>query len=229
MNERLGNFFYAFDQIWAGAIPRLFARIYTSGAEHVPLTGPALLLANHISHFDPPVMSLAIPRVIHYMADKPLLEFPIAGPLLALGHAFPIDRKKEIDLSAIKTAITRLKAGHLVGIYPEGGIRFAKTSVLGGAELPIGTAALWQKTKVPVIPMVILGTDQLYAPQKWLTFPRVIMKIGPCLWPDPLDTKEALRDKIVSSWQELYQAINQEHKLLPHELPHSAQERWAGF
>ena len=229
MSDTLGNFFYYFNQAWTCAIPRLVARIHQSGFEHIPKTGPALLLANHISHFDPPLMTMKSPRVIHFMADKPLLEIPVLGPLLHMGHAYPIDRTKPNDLSAIKTTFTRLKAGHIVGIFPERGIRFAQTSVLGGAELPVGTAALWQKADVPVIPMIIIGTDQLYSVKKYLSRPRIFLRVGPALAPDKTATREELRDRIVASWKSLFSSIDQDFHPEPRELPHSAQQRWAGM
>ena len=53
--------------------------------EHVPRTGAALLLCNHISHFDPSYMGVRFPRYIHFMADKPLLEIPILGQAAGVG------------------------------------------------------------------------------------------------------------------------------------------------
>ena len=120
----------------------------------------ALLVSNHISHADPPYMTAKFPRVVHFMADKPLLEIPILGKMMEWGHVFPIDRTKS-DRGALRTAMARLESGNIVAIFPEKGIRHGKTSVLGGAELPIGTASLWKMMDVPVIPMVIIGSDQM--------------------------------------------------------------------
>jgi 1-acyl-sn-glycerol-3-phosphate acyltransferase len=222
----MGHFYYHLAHHLTASLPRFGSRIYRSGFENVPKTGPALLLANHISHFDPPLMALKFPRHIHYMADKPLLEIPILGKLLVKAYAFPIDRTKS-DRAALRTAMERLKAEHIVGIFPEGGIRHGKTSVLGGAELPVGTASLWKMMDVPVIPMVVIGTDQMYVPKNYLRRPRIFMRVGPLLpAPEKEATREALRDQIVAAWRELYDGMIRDYNIRPDELPQSAQKRW---
>src|ERR1700744_1836197 len=126
----MSHFFYHLCHHLTATLPRLGSRRYRDGFEHVPREGPALLLANHISHFDPPLIALSFPRIIHFMADKPLLEIPIFGRMLRRGYVFPIDRTKN-DRAALRTTMERLEEGNIVGIFPERGIRHGKTSVLG--------------------------------------------------------------------------------------------------
>jgi 1-acyl-sn-glycerol-3-phosphate acyltransferase len=222
----MGNFFYYFTQHLFVTLPRLASRIHRDGFELVPKTGPALLLANHISHFDPLLMAVKFPRIIHYMADKPLLEIPVAGKLLERSHVFPIDRTKS-DRGALRTAMARLEAGNVVGIFPEKGIRQGASSVLGGAELPIGTASLWKMMDVPVIPMIIIGPDQLYAWKAFFRRPRVFIRVGPTLPPDKEASREELRDRVVRAWQELFDGMKRDYDIRPEEIPQTAQERWA--
>lgn len=224
----MGDFAYYFYRGLFLNILRPGTRRYFDGAEHVPATGPALLLSNHISHFDPPLLAAKFPRVIHFMADKPLLELPIVGGWLRQSHVFAIDRTKN-DRSALRTAMARLEAGHVVGIFPERGIRHGKTALreMGGeAELPIGTAALWKMMDVPVIPMVILGSDQIYNWKKYFRRPRVFIRIGPMLPPDKKASREDLRDRIAGAWGALYEGMVRDYAIRPEELPKSAQERW---
>jgi 1-acyl-sn-glycerol-3-phosphate acyltransferase len=224
----MGDFGYYFYREVFLSVLRPVTRRYYSGQENVPATGPALLLSNHISHADPPLIAAKFPRVIHFMADKPLLEIPIVGSWLRQSHVFPIDRTKN-DRGAIRTAMARLEAGHIVGIFPERGIRHGKTALreMGGeGELPIGTAALWKMMDVPVIPMVILGSDQIYAWKKAYRRPRVFVRIGPMLPPDKKASREELRDRIARAWGELYDGMVRDYQIGPDELPKSAQERW---
>jgi 1-acyl-sn-glycerol-3-phosphate acyltransferase len=206
---------------------RPVSRFYGSGFENVPKSGAALLLCNHISHFDPPFMGRCFPRCIHFMADKPLLEIPLYGPLLLRAGVFPVDRTKN-DIGALKTAMKLLKDGQVVCIFPEEGIRQEETSVLGGAEMPVGTASLWKKTGVPVIPMVIIGSDQAYAFRKYWRFPRwrVFVRVGKPIPCDPNATREELRDRITAAWRELYDGLMRDYQIRPDELPVTAQERW---
>jgi 1-acyl-sn-glycerol-3-phosphate acyltransferase len=223
----MGEFFYYFCRNLTLFLPWLGSQPRYEGLENVPKTGPGLVLSNHIAHFDPSFMMSKFPRVVHFMADRPLVEIPIFGWMLKQGHVFPIDRTKN-DRGAIKTALARLEAGNLVGIFPEGGIRHGGASVLGGAELPLGTASLWKMADVPVIPMVILGTDQMYAWKNYFRWPqpRIFVRVGRPLPPDRNATREELRDRIVASWRELFEGIKRDHGIRPEEMPQSAQERW---
>jgi 1-acyl-sn-glycerol-3-phosphate acyltransferase len=222
----MGKIVYQISHHLFATIPRLGSRSYRSGFEHVPKTGGALLLPNHISHFDPPLMAIQFPRYIHFMADKPLLSIPVYGKLLKWSYVFPIDRTKN-DRAALRTAMERLKGGNVVCIYPEAGIRHGKTSVLGGAEMPVGTASLWKMMDVPVIPMVIIGTDQMYQWKNYFRRPRIFIRVGPLLPPpDDKATREELRDRIVAAWRDLYDGVIRDYNIQPEELPHSAQYRW---
>ena len=221
----MSNFFYYFCRELYLSVLRPFSRFDYVELDPVPMKGPALLLCNHISHADPPFMARKFPRVIHFMADKPLLEIPVFGKMMRWGHVFPIDRTKN-DRAALKTAMARLEAGHVVAIFPEKGIRHGETSVLGGAELAIGTASLWRMMDVPVIPMIIIGSDQMYALRKWPSRPRICVRVGKALPADRAASKEDLRDRIANAWLEIFETMKRDYHFLPEELPHSAQYRW---
>ena len=223
----MSDAFYLACREFSVGIVRIGARLYCDGMEHVPRTGPALLLSNHISHFDPPCMMAKFPRITHFMADKPLLEIPILGKMLHGCHVFPIDRTKN-DRSALRTAIARVEAGHIVGIFPERGIRHGATATINGAELPIGTASLWRMLNVPVIPMIIIGGDQLYARKNW-RWPRkvrVCVRVGAPLPPDKNASREELRDRIATSWRDIFASMQRDYQFRPEELPQSAHQRW---
>ncbi len=223
----MGQFFYHLTHIVLAGLPRLASRFYQSGYENVPRTGPVLLLANHISHFDPQLLAWGMSREVHYMADKTLLEIPVLGWLMRKAGSFPIDRTKPVDRASLRIAMDKLKAGDIVGIFPEGGIRHGPHSVLGGEELPVGTAGLWQMMNVPVLPMVILGSDQLYALKNYFRRPRVFARAGKLLPAPGKDaTREELRDRIVAAWRELYNGMLLDYNIQPEELPQSAHKRW---
>jgi 1-acyl-sn-glycerol-3-phosphate acyltransferase len=82
------------------------------------------------------------------------------------------------DTRTVRTALARLKRGHVVGMYPEGGLRDGAASVLGGALLRRGIGAIAQIAQVPVVPCVILGSDRLYRAAHWLPLRRVPVWVG---------------------------------------------------
>src|SRR3977135_375490 len=103
--------------------------------------GSFLLAGNHISHFDPFIISSLVRRKIDWMAMAEFFPLPLLGFLLRAGGSFPAERDRS-DRKTIRTAIERLKKGRIVGIFPEGGIRDGARSVLEGAPLRPGASTL---------------------------------------------------------------------------------------
>lgn len=144
-----------------------FVRRRVIGAGHVPTEGGCILAPNHISHFDPPLIGISVHRPIDWMAMQELFINPVSAAVFRWAGAFPVGRGT-LDRAAVRTAIARLRQGRLVGVFPEGGLRTGPGSVLEGAPLKPGVAALAQMTGAPVVPCLVLGSDALYAPRQWL-------------------------------------------------------------
>src|SRR3981081_3400736 len=96
------------------------ARVSVLRAENANQNGAFLLAGNHISHFDPFIISGIVRRKIDWMAMAEFFPYPVIGQLLRAVDAFPADRHRA-DRATIRTAIERLRAGRVVGIFPEGG------------------------------------------------------------------------------------------------------------
>lgn len=127
--------------------------VEVSGREHVPASGPCLVVCNHRSYFDPPILSWgAKHRTIFYMAKKELFETPLLGHYIKALHAFPVERGKP-DRSAIRTSLDLLEAGRMVGIFPEG------TRGQGEALGPFqeGFAILARMSGAPIVPACLVG------------------------------------------------------------------------
>lgn len=135
---------------------RVFLRMRVEGLENVPKTGALIVVGNHLHNADPLLISIAIPRPVHYMAKKELFAVPVIGRIIRLGGAFPVDRGTA-DRSAIRTADQTLKQGIAVGMFPEGtrskthGLKFA---------LP-GAAMIAQLTGASIVPVAITGSERL--------------------------------------------------------------------
>jgi 1-acyl-sn-glycerol-3-phosphate acyltransferase len=193
-------------------------------------TGGFLLAANHISHFDPFIISLVIRRKVDWMAMAEFFQPPILGFLLRSVDAFPADRDRA-DRKTIRTAIERLKEGRIVGVFPEGGIRDGARSLLEGAPLRPGASTLAHIAGVPILPCVILGSDRLYSAKRWLPLSRTPVWIA---FGDPIshfpalsksETRARIESELASSFKNLYAELQRAFRLTTDDLPHPPRER----
>lgn len=148
------------------AVGRLFTRLWfvlcyrftVEGREHIPLTGPVVLVSNHQSFLDPIVVGLAIrQRTFRSIARTGLFTFkPFAWLIYALG-AIPIDQEGA-STSAIKLSIQQIQEGHALVIFPEGGrSRDGVTHDFKG-----GVLLILKRTKAPVVPVAIEGAFDVW-------------------------------------------------------------------
>jgi 1-acyl-sn-glycerol-3-phosphate acyltransferase len=136
-----------------------------------------IVASNHISHFDPPILSAFFPHNVDWMTMEEMFRNPASALLMNLVRAFKV-RRDGSDRIGIRTAMSRLAEARVVGLFPEGGIRAGSVSVLEGAPMWPGAAALSVLSGRPIVPAVILGTDRLYDPRNWIRFRRVRVWIG---------------------------------------------------
>src|SRR5438067_524077 len=206
------------------------ARVHVVRSENANHDGGFLLAANHISHFDPFIISSAIERKIDWMAMAEFFRFPLLGFLLRAVDAFPADRDRA-DRKTIRTAIERLKQGRIVGVFPEGGIRDGTRSLLEGAPLRPGASTLAHIARVPILPCVIVGSDRLYSKKRWLPTRRTPVWIA---FGEPVsqfsglsksDARRRIERDLATAFKNLYAELRQTFRLTPDDLPHAPRER----
>ncbi|MEN6457683.1 MAG: lysophospholipid acyltransferase family protein [Thermoguttaceae bacterium] len=98
---------------------KLVYRVRFTGQENIPKRGGVLVVSNHQSHFDPPLVGVGSSRRMNYVARQTLFDFGPFGRFLKSVGAIPLDREGT-GLSGIKEALRRLKRGEMVLIFPEG-------------------------------------------------------------------------------------------------------------
>jgi len=152
---------YSFAKQVVSSYFRVFFKWRVYGKENIPETGPVILVANHISNYDPPVLACSINREVNYMAKDELFRIPILKNILRKLHAFPIKRGAN-DLKAIKTGLNILRKNQVLGIFPEG--TRSKNGEIGKG-LP-GAALFALKTDAVVIPVGIVSTYKWFKPLK---------------------------------------------------------------
>ena len=142
---------------WAArTICRVMGGYSVHGRENIPRTGGAVLCANHISYFDPPVLGSGLPRRTYFMAKKELFAPAVVGRILRACYAFPVDREGT-DREAIRHAIELLRQGELLVVFPEGGRSPDGSIQLGN----VGPALMASRAGVPIIPAALKETDRI--------------------------------------------------------------------
>jgi len=131
-------------------------RLRSEGVEHIPLNGPALLVANHVSFADAVILMGASPRPIRFVMDHRIFRTPLLGFVFRHCGAIPIASAKEYPAlmeKAFAEVAAALADGQLVGIFPEGNI------TADGELQPFrpGVARILAANPVPVVPMALSG------------------------------------------------------------------------
>ena len=129
-------------------------RFKVRGEQHIPTTGAAILVCNHVSFVDAMLLMAASPRPIRFIMDHRIFATPVLGTLFKLVKAIPIAPQKD-DPAAYERAFTEarqvLAEGDLLAIFPEGGI--TRDGSLG--EFKGGVMKILQTHPVPVVPMAL--------------------------------------------------------------------------
>jgi len=200
--------------------------------ENTNRTGGFLVTANHISHFDPFIISSVIGRKIDWMTMAEFFRLPVVGFLLRAVDTFPADRDRA-NRKTIWTAIERLKEGRIVGLFPEGGIRDGERSLLEGAPLRPGASTLAHIAGVPILPCVIVGSDRLYSTRRWLPASGrrtpVWIAFGDPISHFPelkkLEARARIEFELTAAFKNLYEELQETFQLTSDDLPHPPRER----
>lgn len=166
-------YYHAWRYLLRAAVPFL-TQIEVSGLEHIPDEGPAILVSNHISLADPPILIAYVKRHIHFFIKVELLDSLLFRLILPPGEPIPVHRGK-VDRVALRKAEAILKAGGILGIYPEGTRNQSGETQEGRS----GAIFLAHRTGSMIVPIAISGTEGIFRPGfPWFRRARVRMTIG---------------------------------------------------
>ncbi len=141
-----------------------YADIDIHGVENIPAKGPAILVANHRSYFDPMVISMIVAktgRTVRSLGKKEVFDVPIVGPLATAMGGIRVDRGTGSD-EPLQKAADALLGGEMVAIMPEGTIPRGPAFFDPKLKGRWGTARLAQMTGAPVIPIGLWGTEKVW-------------------------------------------------------------------
>ena len=187
------------------------------GQRHVPKTGPALIVSNHQSFLDPPMIGLAVRRELIYLARKTLFKNPVFAAYIRSVNAVPIDQEG-VGKEGIRTIVEQLQQGRAVLVFPEG------ERTWKGPMLPLkpGVHLLIKRTQAPIVPVGIAGAYDAWP--RWRKYPIP----APLFWPSvrgacaivvgkPFDSRqlaEMPRDEALQMLFDKIHAVQQEAEKL---------------
>ena len=151
------NRLYTVLRLIAVALMRLLFRMESSGRENVPTRGPVLLVANHSSVLDPPLVGGSAGRQLTFLAKAELFEIPLFGALIRRLNARPI-RREGADPGALRTAMRVLEEGGALLIFPEG--TRGDEGVIRPAKAGAGMLAVL--SGVAVVPVYVSGSGRAW-------------------------------------------------------------------
>ena len=184
---------------------RIFYGMKIYGAKNF-VEGGAIIAANHVSFLDPPIVAIAAPGEVHFLARDTLFRNPAFGGLIRTLNAHPISGKAG-DVALFRIMTTMLKEGKKVILFPEG------TRSFDGElqEVRPGVGMLAAKSGAAIIPTYVAGAHKAWGRGK--KFPRIFCRVAcvfgtPIFWSDfsHLDRKEA-QGAIVAKYSEAMKGL----------------------
>ena len=177
------------------------------GQDQVPLSGPALVVSNHASYFDPPFLSCAMARPVAFMAKEELFAVPGLSQAIQLYGAYPVKRGSG-DRGALRAAMGALARGWLVGIFLEG----TRTQDGRIHHPKLGAAMIAAKAQVPLIPVGLIGVEKIFSQKSALPqLPPLTIRIGQVIPPPPKSKRSFLGATTQACQAQIHHLLDQGH------------------
>lgn len=180
-------------------------RVEITGREHVPAGVACIILPNHVSNLDPPVLFPAVPGMAAAMLKKGLMRIPFLGTGMRLGGFVPVERssRREDAKASVEKAAESLRRGLHMLIFAEG------TRSKDGRLQPFkrGPFYLAMETGAPIVPVTIRGTETMMRKGSVAITPGMAhVEFLEPLWPKDFATREelmaAVRDRMIAALPE---------------------------
>ena len=179
---------------------RFLLRGKTIGISNLPKTGGVVVVSNHGSHLDPPILGHALGRPVAFMAKSELFRIPILSLIISACGAYSVKRGAG-DREALRTASNRLLKGWATGVFLDG-----TRQEDGRVNDPkAGAALLAARTGCPILPVAVINSHRAFPKGSFLPrFVSIHLIIGKLIEP-PLSRK---REDLISTTKEIQMVIN---------------------
>ena len=186
--------------------------------------GGFVLAVTHLSHLEPFCASVFNRREIDWMTRKEFYRYRPFAWGLHLVNAFVVNRQG-VPVSSIRKAIARVRAGRVVGIFPEGGVKKGADAAFRGGPIKRGACSVAIHTGAPIVPCVMVGTDKLNAVMPWIPWRRATVWVA---YGDPIPPTAArstraarheMADRLSRAFQDLYAKLCAEHAIADSNVP----------
>ena len=186
--------------LFAFPIFRFLFRGQTIGISNLPKTGGVVVVSNHGSHLDPPILGHALGRPVAFMAKSELFRVPILASIISACGAYPINRGAG-DREALRTASNRLSQGWATGVFLDG-----TRQENGRVNDPkAGAALLAGRTGCPILPVAIINSHRAFPKGSLLPrFVSIHLRVGALIQPP----KTRKREDLTRTTKEIQTAIN---------------------
>ena len=200
------------------AVAATGTRITYQGLEHIPDTGGAVIAINHTAYVDFLPAGLAAThrrRRVRFMLKAEVQQVPMGNFLVKRAGLIPVDRSSGGD--AYPVAVERLRAGELVGVYPEATI--SRSFEL--KEFKTGVARMALDAQVPIIPVIVWGVHRMWTKDHPKRLGRkkipVIVRVGAPI---------AANGPVAQVMAMLQQTMTDQLHAVQEEYPHPAGAYW---
>ncbi|MCP9772533.1 1-acyl-sn-glycerol-3-phosphate acyltransferase [Synechococcus sp. Tobar12-5m-g] len=192
---------------------RLLFRGRTASNGQVPMEGALVVVANHGSHLDPPLVGHALGRPVAFMAKAELFRVPLLGPIIRACGAYPVSRGAS-DREAIRVAMARLAEGWATGVFLDG-TRQGNGRVNDPQH---GAAFLAAKAGIPLLPVAIVNSHRaLGTGRLWPRLVPIHIRIGQPV-PPPASRRRADLEATTLACQEQINGLLDQGLLPPAKL-----------
>jgi 1-acyl-sn-glycerol-3-phosphate acyltransferase len=170
-------------------------KVVLEGMENIPRDRAGILMCNHVSNLDPPILMPALPVRSSVLLKKSLMKIPILGTAMGMAKFVPVDRaaRRESAQAMVAAAAAALADGLPIVVFPEG------TRSLDGrlSTFKKGPFFLAQQTGAPIVPVAISGTESMLRKgSSWIIPGTARIQFLKAIEPSAYETREELMEAV---------------------------------